>query len=201
MDAETAVAALLAVNVYAVEHDELAGILAPLVGALPPPRDWSEDDEWTASEEAQAAARRFVETHGAKDRERDPWLALEERRRRLGDMQLRHREVTVVAALGELPGYKAFARAWYDDVGGPRVSLWRVADSADLTLPLLTLAAGTTRREAQIAIAAWEAGYQRGKREGVAGIRRGVRELLLPEDDTADHEYENHILPSRAYEL
>ncbi|MRI55118.1 hypothetical protein D8770_14275 [Methylobacterium sp. DB1607] len=204
MDAETAVAALLAVNIYAVEQDELAGILAPLVAALPPLREWSEDDEWTPAEEAQDTARRLVETYQANFRGRDTWLVQEQRRRyrhHLGEMQLQHRQVTAVAELGEFPGYQAFARVWYDDVGGPRVSLWRVADSRDTTPPILTLAAGTTRREALIAIEAWEAGYQRGKREGVAEIRRGVRELLLPEDDTADHEYENHTVPSRAYEL
>ncbi|MGE8130078.1 hypothetical protein ACQKQD_24160 [Methylobacterium sp. NPDC080182] len=184
MDTESAVAGILAANIFLVEHDALAEALAPLVAALPPLREWNEDDEWTPAECAQNTARRFVETHAHQDVKTDPWLTLENLRRRLGEMQIRHREVTAVEAIGDFYGYRAFAKAWYldDGPGEATVSLFRRDDSVEFSAPLLTLHVGATRREAELMLTAFEAGHKRGRADGIAHIRNEFRELILADD-------------------
>lgn len=184
MDTEAAVVGILKANICAVELDALAETLRPLVAALPPLREWSADDEWTPAECAQNTARRFVETHTHQEVEKDPWLTLENLRRSLGEMQLHHREVTAVEALGDFYGYKAFAKAWYldDGPGEATVTLYRRADPVDFCTPLLTLHAGATRREAELMLTAFEAGHKRGRADGIAHIRNGFRELVLADD-------------------
>lgn len=184
MTSETAVAAILSVNSFGVSLDALAQTLSPLVAVLPPLREWNVDDEWTVAEEAQDAARRFVEMHGRQNDDQDEWFALEGLRRRLAELQLRHREIGAVAALGDFYGYDVRAKAWYDDKGPgePTVSLWRRGEAAGKSAAYIDLPAGATRRDAELVITAWEAGHSRGMADGIARIRNGVRELLLADD-------------------
>lgn len=183
MTSETAVAAILSVNICGVALDALAQTLSPLVAVLPPLREWNVDDEWTPAEAAQDAAQRFVEMHGRQNEDRDDWFALEELRRHLAELQLRHREVGAVAALGDFYGYDVRAKAWYDDgPGEPTVSLLRRGKAAGKSTARIDLPAGATRRDAELVITAWEAGHTRGMADGIARIRNGVRELLLTDD-------------------
>ncbi|MGU3663930.1 hypothetical protein ACLBX9_07065 [Methylobacterium sp. A49B] len=179
---DAALAAILSIEPYDYEqHDELARVLAPHVVALPLLREWSEDEPWTAAEETQSAARRFVELHANPYTQTDPWLSLENLRKRLAAMQQRHRENTALEELGEFPGYKARAQHWYGE-WKPKVSLWRAEDSPDFSPAILTLPTGTSRDVAKVMLSSWEAGYSRGKRDSVTEIRTGMRELLQWDD-------------------
>lgn len=173
---DPAVAAILAFDLDAhSDHDTIAAALAPHVAAAPVLRDWSEDDEWTAAEDAVSAARLFVEGV-ANPTGDDPWLLNQNQLDRLRRMQKAHRESVVRDRLGEFPGYKIRVYDWWPL--GVRVHVWEGDASIDLDPSILDLDTDTTRREIEIAIAAWKAGHQRGSREGAERIQRGIKALL-----------------------
>lgn len=179
-----AVAAILAFDLDAHSgHDTIAAELAPHVAAAPAIREWSEDDEWTAAEQAVSAARLFVEGAAATEVENEIWRLNEhqvDRLRRLRRMQMAHRESVVRDRLGDFPGYRIIVHDWMPF--GMRVEVYEPGASLDTDLPIIAINPDehkeTTRREVELSIDAWKAGHERGLREGAERIRKGMKALL-----------------------
>lgn len=174
------VAAILALVLYEYDgHDAIAAALAPHVAAAPKLRDWYEDDEWTAAENAVSAARLFVEGV-ANTIEDDTWLRNQNQLDRLHWMQKAHRESIVRDRLGDFPGYKIQVHDWMPF--GMRVEVYEEETSFDTDLPIVAINPDryteTTRREVELSIDAWKAGHERGLREGAERIRKGMKALL-----------------------
>ncbi len=180
-----AVAAILAFDIDAHSgHETIAAALAPHVAAAPAIREWSEDDEWTAAENAVSAARLFVEGAANTTEDEDENWRLNQnqvvRLRNLRWMQKAHREIIVRDRLGDFPGYKIQVHDWMPF--GMRVEVYEPEASIDTDLPIVAINPDryteTTRREVELSIDAWKAGHERGLREGAERIQRGIKALL-----------------------
>lgn len=175
-----AIAAILSVDLDGDRcHDTLAALLAPHVADAPALREWTEDDEWSAAEEAVAAAGRFVETHACPTG-KDPWLIRQNDLDRLRRMQGIHRGKVILDRLGEFQGYVLRVQEW---LHGGVVRVWEAGVLTDVTPSMLELPLDVTASEVRIAIKAWKSGHERGFRQGGAEVRDGIKRLLRIEEE------------------
>lgn len=175
----TAVAAILALDLDTSDHDlrAIAAALEPHVAAAPALPEWSDDDEWTAAEEAVAAAKRIVDgVRTVKDADNgDSWRLWDEVKR-LRSMQRGHIASLVRDRLGVFPGFHLSVQCRWSNT--PTVEVYPAGASSDLEAPLFNLPSDVTHRDVQMAILGWQAGHDQGEREGAERIRRGIRDLL-----------------------
>ena len=154
----------------------LAATLEPHVAAAPALSEYSEDDEWTAAEEAICAAKLIV--NGVRDYAEDSsrWWSLLDQAHRLQRMQRAHIASLITEKLGAFPGFFLVVQCGWQFAATIEVHPNGV--SADLSPPLFLLPSEVTRREVEMAIRGWKAGNDKVLRDGAYRIRQGIRELL-----------------------
>lgn len=177
---DTAVAAILALDLTAYakggnDYVAIATALEPLVEAAPPLREWDEDEEWTAAEEAVAAARSIVEWAGIGSRD-GTWQRCRYEIDRLLKTQRAHKCDIIRDRVGAFAGYQIQVRCGY--TGRALISVFPERVCVETSFPLFELDPDSSRGDVGIAIQAWRQGYERGQREGAERIRKGMRELL-----------------------
>lgn len=157
---DSAVAAILALDLDSHGNDlrSIAAALQPHVAAAPALPTYSEDDVWTAAEEAVAAAMTIV--HGVQNRKEETkdWWRLFDQVNRLRDMQRAHRANLVSDRIGTFPGFKASVKCRWCDT--PSIWIYPANASADFTNPILELDPDLTRRKIEMAIFGWVTGNQ-----------------------------------------
>jgi hypothetical protein len=175
---DTAVAAILKLDVDGFGNDlsGLAAALEPAVAAAPALPEYSEDDEWTAAEEAVCVAKVIVA--GVRDYAKDSskWWSLLDQAHRLQRMQRAHIANEINDKLGAFPGFLVVVRCGWQFAA--TIEVYPSGAMPDRSEPLFLLPSDVTRREVEMAIRGWKAGNDKGLRDGALRIRLGIRELL-----------------------
>lgn len=190
---EAAVQALMDLDVRYAHHNVIADALRKILPDLPPlPEGWDgEDGEQGKPEQAaQHLAQLFLDAYDNRGVD-DPFGLAFQRLARLDRTQEHAMRCAAIDPIGEISGYRLWAKVRSNDAGDGRVAIVQVYEkgvSVDLSEPLVVMPPGATRREVLIAIDAWERGLRMGQfaakrkmRNELERIREEVLDILTPE--------------------